>query len=106
MVPKKILGFTQVEVGRISTNIFYRGVFFHGFFYIQTVVGFGISEPSTVLSVTVSRYDLGFRMQFLEVDKENATRISLSATHQHAAGTADHSLQCRQGSESVRWEAA
>ena len=45
-------------------------------------------------------------MQFLEVDKENATRISLSATHQHAAGTADHSLQCRQGSESVRWEAA
>ena len=67
------------------------------------VVGFGISEPSTVSSVTAPRYDLGFRMQILDVDKEHATRISLSATHQHAA---DHSLQRRQGSESIRWEAA
>ena len=62
----------------------------------KTVVGLGISEPSTLSSVTVSQYDLGFRMHILDVEKENATRISLSATHQHAA---DHSLQCR-------WEAA
>ena len=61
---KKIPGFTPFEVGRISYQYdFYRD-FFQGFNnYIQTVVGFGISEPSTVSSVTVSRYDSVFRMQ-------------------------------------------